>query len=333
MKNEKTILTGIKPTGAAHIGNYAGMILPLINLQKTASKNDEIFVMIADLHALTTSEDYKNMEKTTLAIASLMIASGINPEKMTIFVQSHLPEHSELGIILSTVTPMPLLELNPVYKEAREEHPKLNTIGLLNYPVLQAADILLYKATHVPVGKDQLPHIEITREIARKFNAKFGKTFSEPKEIIREESKIISLSDSSKKMSKSHGKDSYLGLLDSANEIREKIKIAVTDSGKEIKYDPEKKPAISNLLSIFSLASGEPAKKIEARYAGKGYVDFKKDLAETVINFLKPIREKCEKTNEKTILKILKQGSKKAQKIASRTLKEAKEKIGFLKNA
>ena len=251
--NKKVILTGIKPTGILHLGNYAGAISQLLNIQKNVDTNDDIFLMMADLHALTTIEDAKNIKNNTLLIASLMMAIGIDPKRIIMFVQSHIPEHLELSMLLGTITSKSLLELNPVYKEVKEENQKINTIGLLNYPVLQAADILLYNTTHVPVGKDQLPHIEITREIARRFNNKFGTTFIEPKEIIQKESKILSLQDSSKKMSKSHSNDSYISLLDSADEVKKKILKAVTDSDKEIRYDSEEKPAISNLLLMFSL--------------------------------------------------------------------------------
>ena len=314
-----------------HIGNYAGMLLPLVKLQNSAvSDGGKIFLMIADLHALTTIEDSKNISKNTLLTTSLAIAAGIDPKQTTIFAQSHISEHSELAMLLGTNTPVPFLELNPVYKETRVELPKLNTIGLLNYPVLQAADILLYKTTHVPIGKDQLPHLEIAREIARKFNKKFGETFIEPKEILQKEEKILSLENPAKKMSKSHGKDSYIGLLDSAADIRKKIKRAVTDSGKEIKYDPIKKPAVSNLLAIFSLAADKPIKSIETRYKNKGYAEFKKELAETVIKFLMPLQENYKKIGEKNALEILEAGAKKAKEISSKTLKEAKQKIGLL---
>jgi tryptophanyl-tRNA synthetase len=331
MDEKQTILTGIRPTGIMHIGNYAGMLLPLVKLQKSAALNGgKIFLMIADIHALTTIEDATNIKQNSLITASLALAAGVNPKNTTVFVQSHVPEHSELNVLLGMLAPISLLELNPTFKEMKEEHPKLNTIGLLNYPVLQTADILLYKTTHVPVGRDQLPHIEIAREIVRKFNYKFGETFIEPKEIIQNESKLLSLQNPAKKMSKSHGKDSYIGLLDSPGDIRKKIKRAVTDSGKEIKYDPVKKPAISNLLTIFSLTSDKSIESIEARYKNKGYAEFKKDLAENIAEFLKPFQKNYKKIDEKAVLKILEDGSKRAREISSRTLKETKQKIGLL---
>ncbi len=256
---KRIILSGMRPTGILHIGNYFGALLPLVQLQKEA---DEFFIMIADLHALTTLEDSKNLKENTLKLAATYLAAGINPDKATIFIQSQIPEHAELATIMGMITPLSMLELNPVYKEMREEHPKQNNLGLLAYPVLQAADILLYNTTHVPVGKDQEPHVEISREIARKFNARFGQTFIEPKVILQKESKIFSLQDSSKKMSKSHGPESYIALFDSDDEISRKIKIAVTDSGKEIKYNLREKPAISNLLTIYHLFSEKQIKEI-----------------------------------------------------------------------
>lgn len=328
---EKTILTGMRPTGILHIGHYFGVIPELLKMQEAGNK---LFLMIADLHALTTLEDSKNLKENTLNMAATYLACGINPKKTAIFVQSQISEHTELAAILSMITPVSMLELNPAYKEMREEHPKQNNLGLLAYPVLQAADILVYKATHVPVGKDQAPHIEIAREIARRFNSRFGKIFPEPKTILQKESKIFSLQDPSKKMSKSHKKESYIALLDSPEEIRKKIKIAVTDSGKEIVYDIKKKPAISNLLMIFSLFTQKTVKEIEREYKNKGYAEFKKDLAEMIIAGLAPLQKKFKELESDSSLtkSILEDGSKTARKNASQTMGEAKGKIGFLQS-
>ncbi|MEK7575656.1 MAG: tryptophan--tRNA ligase, partial [Patescibacteria group bacterium] len=325
----KIILSGLRPTGALHIGNYFGALLPLVNLQ---DKVDEFFIMIADLHALTTLDNSKDLKKNTLNLATIFIAAGIDPEKSTIFVQSHVKEHAELANILSMVTPVSILELNPTYKEMRQEHPKNNNLGLLAYPVLQAADILIYKATHVPVGKDQAPHIEITREIARRFNDRFNHVFPEPKTVLQKESKIFSLQNPNKKMSKSHGKNSCIGLLDFPDEIRKKIKTAVTDSGKEIIFEPDKKPAISNLITIYNLFSGKSIKEIEKIYKGKNYAEFKKDLAEIIIKGLNPLQKKYAELekNKNYVKEILKAGEEKARNVASQTIKEVKEKIGFL---
>lgn len=327
-EKEKIILTGMRPTGILHIGHYFGVIPELLKIQEAG---DKLFLMIADLHALTTLEDSTDLKENTLKLAATYLASGINPKKTTIFLQSHIPQHSELAVIFSMITPVSMLELNPTYKEMRGEHPKQNNLGLLAYPVLQAADILVYKATHVPVGKDQAPHIEIAREIARRFNSRFGKVFPEPKTVLQKESKIFSLQDPSKKMSKSHKKESYIALLDSPEEIRKKIKTAVTDSGKEIIYNPENKPAVSNLLMIFSLFAQKTVKEIEREYKNKGYTEFKKDLAETVIAGLAPLQKKFKEleSNSSLIKSTVEEGSKNAGKNASLTTEEVKRKIGF----
>ncbi len=326
---EKIILTGLRPTGALHIGNYFSAILPFAKMQESA---DKFLLMIADLHALTTLKDSKNLAQNSLALATIFLASGINPKKTVIFIQSQIPEHTELATVFSMLAPVAMLELNPTYKEMREEHPKNNNLGLLAYPILQAADILLYKTTEVPVGKDQAPHIEISREIARIFNKRFGKIFVEPKTVLQKEAKIFSLQDPSKKMSKSHGEKTRIGLLDSPEEIREKIKIAVTDSGTEIKFDEKNKPAISNLLTIYGLFAEKPVKEIEKKFKGKGYAEFKKELAEVIVKGLSPLRKRYEELEKKPdyIKSALEDGAKRAKKIASRTMEAVRQKIGFL---
>lgn len=332
---EKIVLTGMRPTGVLHIGHYLSVIPELLKLQNEAGR---LFLMIADLHALTTLEDSKNLEQNSLILANTYLACGIDPRKTIIFVQSQIAEHTELANIFSMIIPVSMLELNPVYKEMREEHPKNNSLGLLSYPVLQAADILTYKATHVPVGKDQAPHIEIVREIARKFNARFGKIFPEPKIILQKESKILSLQDPKKKMSKSHKEESYISLLDSPEIIRQKIKKAVTDSGKEIKYDEKKKPAISNLLTIYNLFSGRPIKEIEKKYKGRGpaspaggYTDFKKNLAEVIIDGLALLQKKYKELekNPDYVKSVLKEGDASAKQTASITMEAVRQKVGF----
>lgn len=328
-KNKKIILSGMRPTGTLHIGNYFGALLPLVEIQKKA---DKFFIMIADLHALTTLKDSKNLGKNSLKLAKMYLAAGIDPKKSVVFVQSSIPEHAELENILGAITPISMLEICPVYKEMCKEHPQNKNLGLLAYPVLQAADIFLYKTTDVPVGKDQEPHIEMAREIARKFNARFGNVFPEPKTILQKESKIFSLQDPNKKMSKSHGEKTYINLLDAPDSIREKIKIAVTDSGKEIIYNKKQKPAISNLLTIYSLFSKKPIKEIEKKYKGKGYAQFKKDLAEVVIKGLAPLQKKYAELDKKPdfVKLVLEKGAKQAKETASQTMNEVRQKIGFL---
>ena len=321
------LLTGLRPTNSLHVGNYFGALKPLLEHQK----NHQTYLMVADLHALTTLEDTKTVRDNTLAIVMLYLASGINPKKVTIFVQSQVPEHTELATLFSMITPISMLQLNPVYKEMLSEHPKATNLGLLSYPVLQAADILSYKAQVVPVGKDQLPHLELSREIARRFNARFGKMFPEPIGLVGQELKILSLQDTEKKMSKSHGEATQIGLLDPTERINKKVKSAVTDSGKEIIYEPEKKPAISNLILLMHLASGEPIGKIEKRFFGRGYGEFKEAVVSSLIMLLEPIQLEYQKLskNKKAVEKLLARGSKKARLAAQKTLAEAKKKVGL----
>jgi len=327
MNKKQTILSGMRPTGDLHIGHYFSVLKNWTKLQD----EHKCFYMIADLHALTTLDDTRNIKNNSINMAALWIASGLNPKKSTLFIQSDVSEHSELAIILSMLSPISMLELNPTYKEMRDEHPKFNTLGLLAYPVLQASDILLYKASRVPIGKDQEPHLELARELAKRFNNHFKNIFVEPKALFEKVHKIMSLQDPFKKMSKSHREDSYISLLNSPDQIRQKIKRAVTDSGSEIKFMPKERPALANLITLFELVSGIGAKDIEKKFKGKGYKEFKESLAEEIIQMLAPIQERYNnlmKDPEK-IQKILNSGSLDAKKIASETLIETKKAIGL----
>jgi len=324
---KQILLTGMRPTSHLHIGNYFGALKPLIEYQKTY----KTYLMVADVHALTTLEDTKDIRENTIKIVMLYLACGVDPKKVTLFVQSLIPEQIELATLFAMITPKSMLELNPVYKEMLAENPKATNLGLLTYPVLQAADILSYKASVVPVGRDQLPHLELAREIARRFNARFGNMFPEPQTKLHQELKLLSLQDPTKKMSKSHGETTQIGLLDSTDSIRKKIKTAVTDSGKDIYYDPDKKAGLSNLLTLMSLASGEPIAKIEKRFVGRGYGEFKEAVASSLIMLLEPIQLRYLKLakNKKNVEKLLIDGSKKARIVAQKTLTEAKKKIGL----
>lgn len=323
------IFSGIKPSGDLHIGNYLGAIKQFVELQK---ENEAIFCVV-DLHAITVPQDPKMLKKRTLDIAMLYLAAGINPDESIIFIQSHMPAHAELGWILNTFTPVGELERMVQYKDAIAKG-KPNFAGLLNYPTLMAADILIYKTTGVPVGEDQLQHIELTRSIAERFNNKYGETFVIPKPIlIKESARIMSLTNPAFKMAKSDDdQNGAIGLTDSPDEIQRKIKSAVTDSGSEIKYDLEKKPAISNLLSIYEGFSGKTRQEIEKTYIGKNYAEFKNDLAEVIIDGLKPIQKRFTELqkDESQILKILKNGAEKAEPLAKSTLDVVKQKIGFV---
>ena len=246
------ILSGIQPTGSIHIGNYLGALKQWVELQK---KNKCIF-FIADLHSLTIPYEPKEFQKNILEAAIAHLAIGISPQKSIFFVQSQVKEHTELCWLLNTICPVGDLQRMTQYKEKAKQFKKNINAGLLNYPVLQAADILLYKTEMVPVGKDQVQHIELARTIARKFNKKFGKTFPEPEPLLSEKgAKIMSLKDPKKKMSKSLGPDFYVSIFDEPEEIKRKVMSAVTDTEKIIKYNPSRKPGISNLLTIYSLFS------------------------------------------------------------------------------
>ncbi len=322
------VFSGARPTGQLHIGNYLGAVKNWLELQK---KHQCIFGIV-DYHGITTPFNSKQIRKDIYNLILDYLSVGIDPKKSSIIVQSHIPEHTELAWILGTITPISWLERIPTYKEKLELHPKHRNLGLLAYPALMAADILLYKATLVPIGDDQLPHIELTNEIVRRFNKMFGKTFSPVKGLINASggARIMSLANPSKKMSKTG--DESIALTDSPAIIRSKIKRAVTDSSKEIKYDEKKKPAISNLLTIYHLFSGKSIKDLEKKYKGKDYAEFKKDLAKIIIKELKPFQEKRKKLekNPQFVKKILAKGESKAQKIAQETMKEVKKKMGLI---
>lgn len=322
-----TLLTGMRPTGELHIGHYFGVIRPRVELQK----RHRLLFMIADLHALTTLTDTTTIERDTFRMLAMLLASGFDSKKITFFRQSTNPAHSELAVLFSMVTPLSLLELNPVYKEMLEENPRKRTLGLLSYPVLQAADILLYKPQGVPVGKDQAPHVEIMREIARRFNHQFGRVFPEPRTILAEGDRLLSLQDSSKKMSKSHSSLSCISLLDPPEVIRHKIKSAVTDSRREIFYRPIEKPAISNLLLIYHLTSGMPFSKLEQQFKESSYAEFKSALADLLVDTLAPIQKQYQKhiDQKDTLIALLEKGEKEARAIADTTLAEAKKKMGL----
>ncbi len=328
---KKIVFSGIQPTGTIHIGNYLGAIKNWAELQNNPDYDCIFFVV--DLHAMTVPYDASKFQATIYNAVLDNLAAGLDPEKGTIFIQSQIKEHSELTWILDTLTPLGELERMTQFKEKAEEQKNEVNAGLLTYPVLQAADILLYKTDFVPVGKDQEQHIEFTRTLVRKFNSRFGETFKEPAALIAKVgAKIMSLTDPIKKMSKSHGPESYIALFDSEETIRHKIKIAVTDSGKEVQYEPKNKPAISNLITIYHLFADQPIKEIEKRYVGKGYADFKKDLAEVIIDYLKPLRQKREQLekNPDYVKNVLEDGRQKAQKIAAVTMTEVKKKTGLI---
>jgi len=323
------IFSGMRPTGQLHIGNYFGAAKNWLELQK---KHNCIFAVV-DYHGITTPFDPKKIQKDIMDVVLDYLAAGINPKKSILMIQSHIPEHTELAWILGTLTPLGELERMTQFKEKAQQHQKNVNAGLFVYPILMAADILLYKTNLVPVGHDQLQHVELARTLARKFNNKFNEVFPIPRaQLPKIGARIMSLNDPAEKMSKSLGPQSYIALSDSLDVIRKKIKTAVTDSGKEIKYDEKKKPAISNLLTIYRLFSNKSIVDLEKKYKNKGYAEFKKDLAEVIIKGLKPFQEKRKKLekNPQLIKKILAEGEKKAEKIAKETIKEVKKKMGLI---
>ncbi|MBZ9569673.1 tryptophan--tRNA ligase [Patescibacteria group bacterium] len=323
------IFSGIRPTGEIHIGNYLGAIKNWISLQE---KNECIFCIV-DLHALTTPYKPKDLEKNITETAIVYLAAGLDPTKCILFVQSDVKEHAELAWLLGTITSLGELKRMTQFKEKIRKHPEYINASLLNYPLLMAADILLYQTDLVPVGKDQQQHVELTREIARRFNRKFGKVFKEAKVLLpKMGARIMSLQDPRKKMSKTDDPKEYIELFAKPTEIRKKIMAAVTDPGKEIKYNPTKKPGISNLLTIFSLFSGKSIKELEKEFKGKGYERFKKSLVKLLINSLEPFRRKRKEllSREVYIKEILQKGARRARIIAQSTMQEVRKKMGLI---
>jgi len=323
----RRIFSGVQPSGIIHLGNYLGAIKQWVAFQ---GEVDQSIFCIVDLHAITVPQKKEELQKNILSVAALYLASGVDPKKSRIFVQSTRPEHAELTWILNCFVGMGELHRMTQYKEKTLQHQE--NVALFDYPVLMASDILLYQTTDVPVGEDQKQHLELTRDLAERFNKKYGPTFVVPRYVAKESSKrIMGLDDPSKKMSKSAASpNNYIAMTDTPEIVRQKIKKAVTDSGTEIKAAPNK-PAISNLLNIFSEISGKSIPELEKEFKGKSYVEFKDALAKTLIEFLKPIQEKYHKIlkDEKSLRKILDEGSEKIAPLAQKTLREVKEKIGL----
>ncbi len=326
------IFSGIQPSGAIHLGNYLGALKQWVNLQE---KNECIFCIV-DWHALTVPYNPQELQKSISEKLIAYLAAGIDPNKSIIFVQSQVKEHAELAWLLNTICPIGELERMTQYKDKSKKYKDNINAGLLNYPVLMAADILLYKTQAVPTGKDQEQHVELTRTLARKFNQKFSNKeefFPEPDSIMPEYgAKIMSLTDPKKKMSKSDDPKSYISLFDAPESITKKIMSAETDSGKDVIYNVTKKPGISNLLVIYSLLTEKSIKDIETEFRGKGYGEFKKSLAQVVINYLEPFRRKKKEfeTKDSYVKEILEKGQARARVIAEATMKEVREKMGLI---
>lgn len=351
------IFSGIRPSGKLHLGNYLGAIKNWVELQHGA---DQAIYAVVDYHGITTPYDPQTYQDQVMSAVTDFLAAGIDPAKSLLIRQSKVPQHTELAWLFNTITPVGWLDRLPNYKEKVKQVEEAtlnietrpvqnegleialtqnraksyqNNLALLAYPVLMAADILVYKSNMVPVGEDQLVHIDVTNEIAKKFNHLFpgrtgGETFEPVKPKITDGARIMSLQNATQKMSKTG--DDGIALSDDADTIRGKIKRAVTDSEKEVRFDEARKPAISNLITIYSLLSGEQVGEIETIYAGKSYVNFKNDLAEVVVNFLKPIQDKYQqlKADPGYVMDVLRKSEEKARLIASTNLADIKARMG-----
>lgn len=323
------IFSGVKPSGTLHLGNYLGALRQWVALQN----DHECLFCIVDLHALTVRIDPALLRRLTLETAATYIACGMDAKKSTLFIQSQVLQHTELCWILNTLAKISELKLMHQFKEKSKSAPDNINVGLFDYPVLMAADILLYGTTHVPVGQDQQQHIELARELARRFNSIYGTTFVVPEAMLPPlGAKIMALDNPTKKMEKTGSVAGYIALNDTPDIIRKKIKSAVTDSGSEVLFDEKKKPALSNLLTIYHLLSNRDISDIEEEYHGKGYGQFKKDLSDVVVDFLQPIQQKFSECINDTgaLSRILEKGAHAARTQAEEKMKEVKEKIGLV---
>lgn len=329
--SKKRVLSGIQPThDSFHLGNYLGALKQWVEMQE----NHDAFYCVVDLHALTVETDPKLLKKRTLLSAAQLIAIGLDPTKCTLFIQSHVPAHNQLAWIFECITGFGEASRMTQFKDKSQKSgaDRIN-VGLFTYPILQAADILLYQPDFVPVGEDQRQHVELTRDIAQRFNSKYKEIFNIPKpEIIKSLAKINDLQDPTAKMSKSASSMAgVIELLDSAEVTLKKFKSSVTDDGKEVKFDEKVKPGISNLLTIHSALSGKSVSDIENEFSGKGYGDFKTAVAEVVIAKLEPIGKRTKELMDDPaeLSRVLSNGAQKANEVASATLKAAYSAIGL----
>ncbi|GAA3805203.1 tryptophan--tRNA ligase [Nocardioides panacisoli] len=325
------VLSGIQPTADSfHFGNYLGALRQWVDLQR----DHQPFFFIADLHAITVEWDPKVLRERTLRAAAQLIAMGIDPEKSAIFVQSQIPAHAQLAWVLNGLTGLGEARRMTQFKDKSAKGGEGSaSVGLLTYPILQAADILLYRPHYVPVGEDQRQHLELTRDLAQRFNSRFKKTFRLPEPyILKATAKIYDLQDPAAKMSKSGSSpNGIVEMLDDPARSAKKIRSAVTDSGSEIRFDPEDKPGVSNLLTIFSALSGESVNALVDQYAGKGYGDLKADLADLVVSFVTPFRERTlELLDDQAYLtSVLQKGAETAHGVADATLRDVYQRVGF----
>jgi tryptophanyl-tRNA synthetase len=326
------VLSGIQPTADSfHLGNYLGALRQWVALQDSY----DAFYCVVDLHAITVSQDPPALRRRTRIAAAQLFGAGLDPDRATVFVQSHVPEHAELAWVLECLTGFGEASRMVQFKDkSAKQGADSASVGLFTYPILQAADILLYQADQVPVGEDQRQHLELTRDLAQRFNHRFGPTFTIPRPyILAEVAKITDLDNPTAKMGKSTSSpQGIVDVLEDPASVRKKISRAVTDSGTEIRADEEAKPGITNLLRIYSAVTGESVADLERRYAGQGYGRFKKDVAEVVVAAFAPIRERTEQMlKDETLLdKLLAHGAARARSVAGPTMTTVRDRMGFL---
>jgi tryptophanyl-tRNA synthetase len=324
------VLSGIQPTADSfHLGNYLGAVRQWVPLQD----DHNAFYCVVDLHAITVEHDPVALRRRSKLAAAQLLAAGLDPARCALFVQSHVPAHAELAWVMNCLTGFGEASRMTQFKDKMAK--SINTsVGYFAYPILQAADILLYQAAQVPVGEDQRQHLELTRDLAQRFNTRFGETFIVPEPfIVKETAKIVDLADPTSKMSKSsESQAGVIDILDEPDVIMKKIKRAVTDTGSEIRFDPETKPGVSNLLTIASTLSGRSITELEADYAGKGYGALKTDVADIVVEFTTPVRERTAQwlADPDRLAGVLADGAEQAREVAGRTLAAAYDAIGFL---
>ncbi len=328
----KRVLSGIQPTADSfHLGNYLGAVKQWVQLQE----DHDVFFFIADLHALTIETDPALLRKRSLLSAAQLIASGVDPQKCTLFLQSHVSQHNQLGWIMECLAGFGEASRMTQFKDKSQKTGTDRTaVGLFTYPMLQAADILLYQADRVPVGEDQRQHIELTRDLAGRFNSRYGQTFQIPEpHILKSGAKINDLQDPTSKMSKSAASmQGVIEIMDTAEINAKKIKSSMTDAGREIRFDQTEKPGISNLMTIHSALSGSSIADIEKEFENKGYGDFKGAVAEIVVEYLRPIRAKAVELleDETALVKILHEGAEKARVVAEKTLALTYKNLGLV---
>ncbi len=332
---KERVLSGIQPTHESfHLGNYLGAIKQWVDLQNS----NDAFYCVVDLHALTVETKPEDFRRRTLSSVAQLIALGLNPEKCTLFIQSHVPAHNQLAWVLECLTGFGEASRMTQFKDKSQKAGSDRTVvGLFTYPILQAADILLYQANKVPVGEDQRQHIELTRDLGQRFNSKFGETFTIPEGyILKAGAKINDLQDPTAKMSKSSASASgVIELMDSPEINTKKIKSAVTDTGRDVIFDEKEKPGVSNLLTIYSALTGKTIAQSQEDFTGKGYGDFKGAVAEVVVDYLNPVREKANELleDETHLKKLLSIGAEKAEAVASKTLSDTYKALGMISRA